>query len=336
MTGLPIIETKGNDVSAYIPTNVISITDGQFFLETDLFNPASARRSTSASRCRASVARRRSRRCARSPAACGSTWPSTASWRRSPPSAPTWTRPPSRSWTAVPAWSSCSSSRQYSPFPVEQRGRLDLGRHRRASSTTSRSATSAASRREFLDYIAPQARGHLRRRSPTTKRARRRHRRPLDDGDRRVQAELRDLDGERWSTRSRPSRWTSEVEPGDGHRTHGRRRRREAEPMGAQLRGLPPADPVGRSRRRRSPRRWSSSRASRIVKAQARVNGAEPYADEHHPRRSAALSADAHARPPAAHRASRTRGGPASWSITSDRGLAGGYNANVLRTRRAS
>jgi F-type H+-transporting ATPase subunit alpha len=38
MNGLPIIETKGNDVSAFIPTNVISITDGQCFLETDLFN----------------------------------------------------------------------------------------------------------------------------------------------------------------------------------------------------------------------------------------------------------------------------------------------------------
>ncbi|HEY7485782.1 MAG TPA: F0F1 ATP synthase subunit alpha [Streptosporangiaceae bacterium] len=38
MTGLPIIETKGNDISAYIPTNVISITDGQCFFETDLFN----------------------------------------------------------------------------------------------------------------------------------------------------------------------------------------------------------------------------------------------------------------------------------------------------------
>ncbi|GLY65252.1 F0F1 ATP synthase subunit alpha [Amycolatopsis taiwanensis] len=38
MTGLPVIETKANDVSAYIPTNVISITDGQCFLETDLFN----------------------------------------------------------------------------------------------------------------------------------------------------------------------------------------------------------------------------------------------------------------------------------------------------------
>ncbi len=37
LTGLPIVETKGGDISAYIPTNVISITDGQIFLETDLF-----------------------------------------------------------------------------------------------------------------------------------------------------------------------------------------------------------------------------------------------------------------------------------------------------------
>jgi F-type H+-transporting ATPase subunit alpha len=38
MTGLPIVETRAGDISAYIPTNVISITDGQIFLETDLFN----------------------------------------------------------------------------------------------------------------------------------------------------------------------------------------------------------------------------------------------------------------------------------------------------------
>lgn len=38
LTGLPIIETKANDVSAYIPTNVISITDGQCFFQSDLFN----------------------------------------------------------------------------------------------------------------------------------------------------------------------------------------------------------------------------------------------------------------------------------------------------------
>ena len=37
MTALPVVETQGGDVSAYIPTNVISITDGQIFLETELF-----------------------------------------------------------------------------------------------------------------------------------------------------------------------------------------------------------------------------------------------------------------------------------------------------------
>ncbi len=38
ITALPIIETQAGDVSAYIPTNVISITDGQIFLESNLFN----------------------------------------------------------------------------------------------------------------------------------------------------------------------------------------------------------------------------------------------------------------------------------------------------------
>jgi F-type H+-transporting ATPase subunit alpha len=38
MTGLPMVETQANDISAYIPTNVISITDGQIFLQSDLFN----------------------------------------------------------------------------------------------------------------------------------------------------------------------------------------------------------------------------------------------------------------------------------------------------------
>ena len=38
LTALPVIETQANDVSAFIPTNVISITDGQIFLETELFN----------------------------------------------------------------------------------------------------------------------------------------------------------------------------------------------------------------------------------------------------------------------------------------------------------
>lgn len=44
LTALPVIETQAGDVSAYIPTNVISITDGQIFLETDLFYQASDQR----------------------------------------------------------------------------------------------------------------------------------------------------------------------------------------------------------------------------------------------------------------------------------------------------
>ena len=43
ITALPIVETQAGDVSAYIPTNVISITDGQIFLESALFTPATAR-----------------------------------------------------------------------------------------------------------------------------------------------------------------------------------------------------------------------------------------------------------------------------------------------------
>jgi F-type H+-transporting ATPase subunit alpha len=62
LTALPIIETKAGDVSAYIPTNVISITDGQIYLETTCSSRACARRSTWASRCPAWVAPRRSRR----------------------------------------------------------------------------------------------------------------------------------------------------------------------------------------------------------------------------------------------------------------------------------
>ena len=63
LTALPIIETQAGDVSAYIPTNVISITDGQIYLETDLFyQEASGPPFPSVSPCPASVPPRRSRR----------------------------------------------------------------------------------------------------------------------------------------------------------------------------------------------------------------------------------------------------------------------------------
>ena len=61
LTALPIIETQAGDVSAHIPTNVISITDGQIYLETDLFYQASGRPSRSVCRCRESDRPRRSK-----------------------------------------------------------------------------------------------------------------------------------------------------------------------------------------------------------------------------------------------------------------------------------
>ncbi len=61
LTALPIIETQAGDVSAYIPTNVISITDGQIFLETELFHAGIRPPSTPASRFPVSAATPRSR-----------------------------------------------------------------------------------------------------------------------------------------------------------------------------------------------------------------------------------------------------------------------------------
>ena len=59
LTALPIIETQAGDVSVYVPTNVISITDGQIYLETDCSSRRSSGLLTSVSRSRASAARRR-------------------------------------------------------------------------------------------------------------------------------------------------------------------------------------------------------------------------------------------------------------------------------------
>ena len=80
LTALPIIETQGGDVSAFVPTNVISITDGQIFLESDLFN-AGIRPAINA--------------------ACASRLPSIANWRPSRSSLPISTRLPASSSNAA-------------------------------------------------------------------------------------------------------------------------------------------------------------------------------------------------------------------------------------------
>ena len=93
LTALPIIETQANDVSAYIPTNVISITDGQIYLESDLFNAGqrpALNVGISVSRV-GSAAQTKAMR--RSPGRSSSTSRSTASWPRSRSSPRTSTRP---------------------------------------------------------------------------------------------------------------------------------------------------------------------------------------------------------------------------------------------------
>ena len=120
MTGLPIIETKGNDVSAYIPTNVISITDGQIFLETDLFNSGvrpAINVGISVSRVGGAAQIKAMRR---SPAGCDWTSRSSASSRRSPRSAPTSTRRPKRQLERGARLVELLKQPQYSPFPVER------------------------------------------------------------------------------------------------------------------------------------------------------------------------------------------------------------------------
>jgi F-type H+/Na+-transporting ATPase subunit alpha len=82
LTALPIIETQAQDLSAYIPTNLISITDGQLYLSPGLAAAASCRRSTSAARCRAWAARPRAPATAPWPATCGSPTPSSRSSSR--------------------------------------------------------------------------------------------------------------------------------------------------------------------------------------------------------------------------------------------------------------
>ena len=107
LTALPIIETQAGDVSAYIPTNVISITDGQIYLETDLFNQGvrpAVNVGLSVSRVGGSA---QSRPCGRLRARSSWNWHSTANWRPLLRSAATSTKPRKHNSTAANAWSNC-------------------------------------------------------------------------------------------------------------------------------------------------------------------------------------------------------------------------------------
>ena len=207
MTGLPIVETKANDVSAFIPTNVISITDGQCFLESDLFNAGSGRRSNvgiSVSRVGGSAQHKAHEAGVRP---LRSTWPSSASWRRSPPSVPTWTPPPRRSWSAVSGWSSCSSRRstrrtrsrtRSSPSGPAPPARWTTSRSRTSAASSGSCWTTCAARARLLDRH-PRGRQDVRRRRVAGRRPRR---------STRSRSSSRPPTASCSAPRRRPRRWT--------------------------------------------------------------------------------------------------------------------------------
>ena len=132
LTALPIIETQAGDVSAYIPTNVISITDGQIFLESDLFYSGAApgrerrhlgqpRRRRRADQGDEEGRRHAAPRAGAVPRAGGVRAVRLA----------TWTRRRSSSWRAARAWSSCSSRGSTQPLPVEKQVLILFAGHQR-------------------------------------------------------------------------------------------------------------------------------------------------------------------------------------------------------------
>ena len=230
MTGLPIIETKANDISAFIPTNVISITDGQIFLESDLFNQGvrpAINVGISVSRVGGAAQVKAMKKVA------GSLRLDLAQYREL------------EAFAAFASDLDAASARaagrgarlvellkqpQYSPVPGRGAGRLDLARHRGPARRRPGRATSGGSRREFLEHLRHTHEGDPRR-DP-------RHRASCSDEIDRAAGRARSTsfkkgftttDGELGrSTRSRPRRWTrrtSRQEIGQGPQAAADRRR---------------------------------------------------------------------------------------------------------------
>ena len=99
LTALPIVETEAQDISAYIPTNLISITDGQIYLSPRLSRKASCWEWTLANRFRVSAAKRSYQRTCRWPATCGCHIPSSKSSKASPGLAPGLMKLHERPWS---------------------------------------------------------------------------------------------------------------------------------------------------------------------------------------------------------------------------------------------
>ena len=326
LTGLPIIETKANDISAYIPTNVISITDGQIFLETDLFNSGvrpAINVGRSVSRVGGNAQIKAMKSVAGRPAARPVAVPRPGGVRRV--RAPTWTRPPAPSSTAARAWSSCSSSRS-TAVPGRASRSSRSGRAPAATSTTCRSRTSAGSRPSSSTTCSAAARRHPATIRETL-RADRGHGHRAQGRDRGVPQGLRDQLGRAAGGEDEPGRAAGEDEVDqETHHPPGAAARaglgRGAAAMAAQLRLV--------RRRIRSvqsiakiTRAQELIASSRIVKAQQRVSAARAVRPRAHPRGEAVVSRSAHVDHPLTQEPENPSRA-AVLILTSDRGFAGG------------
>jgi F-type H+-transporting ATPase subunit alpha len=266
LTALPLIETQANDVSAYIPTNVISITDGQIFLETDLFfqgiRPAvnvgiSVSRVGSSAQIKAMKGRVRPDQGRARPV------PGNGRLRevRLRPGRP----PPSGCWRAAKRLTELLKQPQYAPLSVEEQVAV-IYAGTAATSTRSRPPRSAASSAKLLAHLHAKHQAMLGQ-DPHREGPEECRRRP-EGGPGRLRRQLRlkpdeqeriTGDGHRQGN-AHPDR-CGEVHPED-HQGDADGRRRQAAPgaeCGAEFAALCPAhgrgdrQPGGRRFRRRGP-----------------------------------------------------------------------------------
>ena len=358
MTGLPIIETKAGDVSAYIPTNVISITDGQIYLQADLFN-ANVRPAidvgVSVSRVGGAAQIKAMKDGRRSPQARPRAVP--RAWRRSRCSPPTSTRRRGPSSPRVPASSSCSSRSR--PRRSRSRSRSSRSGPAPPASSTRRRRGRPPLRGRVPRLPAPRARAASSARSARRRSSRTRPAQALEEavddlqgavleasGAERRPAVGNEAEAERrsstTSSRSRSSsRSADRSRPGahrrdpatatsrhSAHRHVSRRTRERRKHMGAQMR-------VYRQRIRsvqatkKITRAMELIAASRVVKAQQRVRESTPYARAL-TRAVSAVATFSNEDHPLTTEQEDVRA-PPSLIITSDRGLAGAYSSSVLK-----
>ena len=288
MTGLPIIETKGNDISAYIPTNVISITDGQIFLETDLFNSGvrpAINVGQSVSRVGGAAQVKAMKKVA------GQLRLSLSQFRDLEAFAAFASDLDAASRAQLDRGArlvELLKQPQYDPFPVEEEVVLDLGGHHRPARR--RAGRGRPPVRDRVPRVpAPQQRGAADVDQGDQGPARRQHRHaqgrhgpvpPHLRGDRREAPGLRRRRGGHAARRGRGRPGVGrEVQPAGRHGRPGRLDGRRVGAMAAQLRAV-------RARIRAVKSIAKITRAqeliasSRIVKAQQRTRAAEPYARE--------------------------------------------------------